>query len=104
MSEGKTYKLVDVGKIITGKTPSTLEADNFGIEYPFITPRDMNTQKFVLSTERYLSEKGKILLKNNILPKNAICVSCIGSDLGKVVMTQAKMLADDFINNKPTDD
>jgi type I restriction enzyme S subunit len=96
MSEWKTYKLGEIGKIITGKTPPTANAEYFGDEYPFITPRDMNTQKVILSTERYLSKKGKELLKNNLLPPKSICISCIGSDLGKVVVT----LKDSFTNQQ----
>jgi type I restriction enzyme S subunit len=96
MSEWKTYKLGDIGKIITGKTPPTANVEYFGDEYPFITPRDMNTQKVILSTERYLSQKGKELLKNNLLPPKSICISCIGSDLGKVVVT----LKDSFTNQQ----
>ena len=99
MSEWKTYKLGEIGKIITGKTPPTSKPENFGLTYPFITPRDMNNQKFVLKTERYLSEKGKSLVKNNMLPKNAICVSCIGSDLGKVVMTTQPSFTNQQINS-----
>lgn len=99
MSEWKTYKLGDVGRIVTGKTPSTKDPENFGSEYPFITPRDMNTQKFIRGTERYLSEKAKLQLKNNILPEKTICVSCIGSDLGKVVMTSEESFTNQQLNS-----
>jgi type I restriction enzyme S subunit len=99
MSDWKKYKLGDVGRIVTGKTPPTKDSENFGSEYPFITPRDMNTQKFIRGTERYLSEKAKIQLKNNILPEKAICVSCIGSDLGKVVMTSEESFTNQQLNS-----
>ena len=99
MSEWKTYKLGDVGKIITGKTPPTANLEYFGDKYPFITPRDMNTQKVILSTERYLSDTGKEYLKNNLLPKKSICVSCIGSDLGKVVVTSQESFTNQQLNS-----
>src|SRR3989338_1460823 len=75
-----------LGRVVTGKTPKTMEKDNFGDKYPFITPRDMKGQKYILETERYLSEKGKNSVKNCLIPKNSICVSCIGSDMGKLNM------------------
>jgi len=99
MSEWKIYKLGDVGKIITGKTPPTANLEYFGDKYPFITPRDMNTQKVILSTERYLSDTGKEYLKNNLLPKKSICVSCIGSDLGKVVVTSQESFTNQQLNS-----
>jgi type I restriction enzyme S subunit len=40
------YCLKDIGKVVTGKTPKTAIAENFGVDYPFITPRDMNGDKF----------------------------------------------------------
>lgn len=95
----KTWKIGEIGKIITGKTPPTQYAENFGNKYPFITPRDMLGQKRVDQTERYLSEKGKNTVKNCLLPVNAICVSCIGSDLGKVVMTTTNSITNQQLNS-----
>ena len=36
----KNIKLSEIGKIITGKTPSTKEKENFGGKIPFLTPSD----------------------------------------------------------------
>ena len=99
MSEWKTYKLGEVGKIVTGKTPPTKDQENFGNEYPFITPVDMNGQKNVYTTARKLSEIGKQKVKNILLPKDTICVSCIGSDLGKVVKTTEPSITNQQINS-----
>jgi len=92
-------ELSSLGKIITGKTPPTKEKDNFGPDYPFITPRDMKGQKFILKTERYLSEKGKNSVKNCFLPEGSICVSCIGSDMGKVVMNKRPSITNQQLNS-----
>jgi type I restriction enzyme, S subunit len=97
--EWNIYRIGDIGKIITGKTPPTQNLDNFGEEYPFITPRDMVGQKKVNKTERYLSEEGKNSVKNCLLPANSICVSCIGSDMGKVVMTTTDSVTNQQLNS-----
>jgi len=89
----------ELGGIVTGKTPKTAIKENFGKEYPFITPRDMKGQKYVRETERYLSYKGMMSIKNCRLPKNAICVSCIGSDMGKVTITTKDSLSNQQINS-----
>jgi type I restriction enzyme S subunit len=99
MSEWKIYKLGDIGRIITGKTPPTIKKEYFDGDYPFITPVDMNGQKSIYSASRSLSEAGKHLLRNNLLESNTICVSCIGSDLGKVVKTTKKSFTNQQINS-----
>ena len=92
-------KVEELGKIITGKTPKTADKDNFGKDYPFITPRDMSGQKNIKNTERYLSKKGKDSVKNCLLPAKSIAVSCIGSDMGKVVMTTGESVTNQQINS-----
>ena len=85
MTEWKTYKIGDIGKVITGKTPKTTIAENYGGAIPFLTPSDDLSSKYAPQTTKTLTERGLFEVKNCLLPSNAICVSCIGSDLGKVV-------------------
>ena len=92
-------KVEELGKIITGKTPKTADKDNFGRDYPFITPRDMSGQKNIKNTERYLSKKGKDSVNNCLLPAKSIAVSCIGSEMGKVVMTTRESVTNQQINS-----
>ena len=40
MEEWKEYRLGDIGRIITGKTPSTACKTNYGGKTPFLTPSD----------------------------------------------------------------
>jgi type I restriction enzyme S subunit len=97
-------ELSSLGQIITGKTPSTKEKENFGTDYPFITPRDMKGQKFISKTERYLSEKGKTILKNCLLPNKTVCVSCIGSNMGKVVLNEKPSITNQQLNSIVTEE
>jgi len=97
-SEWKGVCLGDIGKIVTGKTPSTKIKDNFGENYPFITPRDIKEQKNIIETERYLSEKGLKSVRNQVLDGISICVSCIGSDMGKVIIAKGKCVTNQQIN------
>lgn len=98
-NEWREVRLDEIGEIITGKTPPTKNQDNFGDEFLFITPRDMKGQKYIFSTERKLSEKGKNYVKTCLVPPNSICVSCIGSDMGKVVMTTKPSITNQQINS-----
>ena len=58
----------------------------------------MNIKK-VKSTARTLSEMGLNSVKNCLLPAKSICVSCIGSDLGKVVLTSEPTVTNQQINS-----
>lgn len=89
----------DLGQVLTGRTPSTQCPKYFGDEYFFITPGDMHQGKHVLTTERSISTAGARLLQRVQLPPQSICVSCIGWQMGEVVMTSATSFTNQQINS-----
>ena len=93
-------RIKEIGKVITGKTPSTENEENFGGDFPFITPSDINTfdEKYIVETERTISLKGYKKLKNNLLPMNTICFVCIGSTIGKMCLTNKPSFTNQQIN------
>lgn len=100
MSEWKEYKLGDLGTIITGKTPSAKNPEDWGNEMLFVTPTDYcNYRKYSDDSIRKLSNIGIKRLKNKILPPSSILVTCIGSDMGKVVMTKSYCITNQQINS-----
>ena len=99
MKEWKKVKLGEVGKVITGKTPPTKNKDNYGGDIPFITPVDMVGNRSIFSTQRYLTQLGVNSVKNCLLPANSLCVSCIGSDMGKTVITTSPSITNQQINS-----
>ena len=99
MSEWKEVKLSMLGNIITGKTPRTAIEENYGGDIPFLTPSDDMSVKHVYFTKKTLSEKGVMEVKSCLLPIGSVCVSCIGSDLGKVVITTCKTVTNQQINS-----
>lgn len=98
-SEWKTYKVSDLGKVVTGKTPKTANTEYYGGSIPFLTPSDDMSVKYAFSTTKTITEAGKESVKNSVIPKNSICVSCIGSDLGKVVVTTKETVTNQQINS-----
>ena len=95
----------DLGRIVTGKTPKTSIKENYGGDIPFLTPSDNLNNKYAPKTIRTLTHKGLEEVKNCLLPKGSICVSCIGADLGKVVITKEKTVTNQQINSIiPNDD
>ena len=95
----KTVKVGELGKIVTGKTPKTSISENYGGSIPFLTPSDDMSVKYVDKTIKTLTERGLSEVKNAILPPNTVCVSCIGSDLGKVVITTQNTVTNQQINS-----
>ncbi len=90
--------IADFGKIITGKTPSTTDDNNFGSYMPFLTIPDMHEYPFVYKTERMLSKQGANSQQNKTIPANSICVSCIGT-AGLVCITPCKCQTNQQINS-----
>ncbi|MBU3227089.1 restriction endonuclease subunit S [Clostridium algidicarnis] len=92
-------RLCDLGKIITGKTPATKDTDNFGDEYNFITPKDINNQVYIIKSERQLSEIGAQKIIKNKISENSIAVTCIGSNLGEVYINSEIGFTNQQINS-----
>lgn len=98
MTKWREVKLGDLGEVVTGKTPSTKINTYWGGNISFITPKDIQSSKHILKTERYLSKEGMLSVKGSILPKDAICVSCIGN-IGYVSMTTKQSISNQQINS-----
>ncbi len=99
MSEWKEYKLGEIGVVITGKTPSARNPEDWGDEVLFVTPSDFrNYGKYANNSERKLSNIGAKRLVNKMLPPKSILVTCIGSDMGKVVMSKTNCITNQQIN------
>ncbi|SEG46704.1 type I restriction enzyme, S subunit [Bryocella elongata] len=94
----KKMEIGEVGRLVTGRTPPTENPEYFGNDFPFITPGDMHQGKYVRSTTRSLSEKGAALLSRIKVPAGSVCVSCIGWQMGEVVMTETDSFTNQQIN------
>lgn len=91
-------------EIVCGKTPSTKVAEYYGSDIPFITIPDMHGNTYAVTTERYLSTYGANSQAKKTLPKNSVCVSCIGT-VGLVVLVTSESQTNQQINSIiPKDD
>lgn len=85
-------------KIITGKTPSRANSDNFGGEIPFITIGDIRGNTFIYSTSETLTDLGASVQQNKYLPEGSLCVSCIAT-VGEIGFTTEWSHANQQINS-----
>lgn len=93
-------KISKIGKVITGKTPSSKIENSFAEKGTFfITPTDIDTEVFITNTNRYLSEHGEIAIKNSKVDEGSLCITCIGSQMGKVVITPKSAFTNQQINS-----
>jgi type I restriction enzyme S subunit len=91
------WRVSDFGQVVTGKTPSTKEADNYGGDIPFIKTPDMHGNVLVVETEASLTEKGANTQPGKFVPSHTLLVSCIGT-IGVVSMTSARAQFNQQIN------
>jgi len=102
--EWETLALGELGRVVTGKTPLTAVEENFGGQIPFVTPSDMDGRKTISTTARYLTETGAASVKGSKIPAGSVMVSCIGSDMGKAVITGCDCVTNQQINSIVVDD
>ncbi len=91
-------ELIEFGKVITGKTPSTSVPDYFGGDIPFIKTPDMHNNTFICQTEESLTTKGAESQVSQKIPSGAICTSCIGTS-GVVSITTKQSMTNQQINS-----
>ncbi|SFV58994.1 Type I restriction-modification system, specificity subunit S [hydrothermal vent metagenome] len=93
-------KISNFGLIVTGKTPPKKVEDAYANgDKPFITPTDIDDSMFVTSTNRYLSRNGQDAIKNSFIASGSICVTCIGSKMGKTTIAPIDSFTNQQINS-----
>ena len=97
-------RLADLGRIVTGSTPSSKEPYLFGSDVPFLTPSDMAFNRRNVPTARGISAAGTARFKTRLLPSRAISVVCIGATIGKTCMTDSPVLTNQQINSIVVDE
>ncbi len=76
------YKLSDVANIITGSTPSTFIPEYYGGDKHFVSPADIQENRYIYQTKTLLTDLG--FSKTRKIKKGSILFVCIGSTIGKV--------------------
>ena len=99
MKENWQYKkLGEVGKIITGNTPSTKDYENYSSEdFCFIKPGDidLNGISYINNSEFQVSKKA--FENSRKLPIGSVLITCIGI-IGKVAILQIPAICNQQIN------
>lgn len=95
----KTVTIGSLGNVVTGSTPPKKDKDNYGDYALWIKPTDINeNEKYTRSTEEMFSKKSAEQCKSRIVPKDSICVPCIGTIGTKLTMTPCDCFVNQSIN------
>ena len=87
--------LHSVAEIITGSTPSKLNAEYYNGDVPFYKPNDLDQGRHVRCASEYLSQQGKSISRS--IPCNSIAVCCSGS-IGKCGFIEKEGVTNQQIN------
>ena len=96
--EWKILEITELGKVVTGKTPSTTVAEYWGEDIPFVTIPDMHGTIVNTVTKRRLTVAGAESQKNQMLSRGSAMVSCIATP-GLVVYATGSCQTNQQINS-----
>lgn len=104
MATWPAVRIGSLGRIVTGRTPTSQRPELFGNEFPFITPSDLEYDRPHISTERFLSVEGYDNQGRLLLPKQSVCFTCIGATIGKLCITKSPSFTNQQINSIVVDE
>lgn len=88
--------IAEIGKVVTGSTPSTSDPNMYGGDIPFVTPGDLGGRRDITTAERTLSTKGAANAR--VVPVGSTLVTCIGSTIGKSGFAATALATNQQIN------
>ncbi|MCO4839137.1 MAG: restriction endonuclease subunit S [Rhodobacteraceae bacterium] len=96
----ETKTVADLGKVVTGKTPSTSNRDFYDGDFLFVTPTDLDWQSYyVNATHSSVTQLAKDKHKNQFIPQGSTTFTCIGNTIGKCGITSDICLTNQQINS-----
>jgi type I restriction enzyme S subunit len=95
--EWEERRLGEVGEIITGNTPSTQETNNYGGKRLFVSPADIEDQRYITRSKTTLTELG--FSKTRKIKAGSILFVCIGSTIGKIAQNKIECATNQQINS-----
>jgi type I restriction enzyme S subunit len=99
MNRVNLVPIKEIGRVVTGKTPLTSVADNYGGDYMFVTPLELHTDFIVQESQKTLSCQGLDSIRSNSIKGFSIAVGCIGWDMGNVALIEKECATNQQINS-----
>lgn len=97
-SEGwREFQIKELGKVVTGNTPTTSEPKNYGDFISFVKPGDFNSDGTIDLEKQKLSQIG-MSVSRVVKEKSALMV-CIGATIGKCGFVDVDVVTNQQINS-----
>jgi len=97
--EYKNTPIKRLGRVVTGKTPSTQCSQYYGDGYMFITPVELHDGYNIRVSEKHITDLGLESIKTNSIVGTSVLVGCIGWDMGNVAICHEKCATNQQINS-----
>lgn len=89
----------EIGRVVTGKTPSTAIPEYYNGDIMFITPTELHTDFMVVKSEKTITQAGFDSIKTNTIRGTSVMVGCIGWDMGNVALCTETCATNQQINS-----
>jgi type I restriction enzyme, S subunit len=90
-------KIGDIGDVITGSTPPTSIRQYYNGDRLFVSPADIQANRYVTNTKTTVSELG--FNKGRFVKKHSVLFVCIGSTIGKIAQAGVDCITNQQINS-----
>lgn len=95
----------EIGKVITGKTPSTKERKYYDGDYLFISPKDLRfDSRYIKETNVKITEAAIEKFRNQVVNKNSIFFTSLSFGFGKIGIANEKCLTNQQIHSIVVDE
>ena len=88
-----------IGRVVTGKTPSTAIPEYYGGEIMFITPTELHADFTVKKSDKTITQAGFNSIRSNTIQGTSVMVGCIGWDMGNVALCTETCATNQQINS-----
>jgi type I restriction enzyme S subunit len=95
--EWEVKSLGEIAEIVTGSTPSTSEPLYYNGTKLFVSPADINVNRYVSQTKTTLSDIGFSKIRK--IKANSVLFVCIGSTIGKVAQNKFECATNQQLNS-----
>jgi type I restriction enzyme S subunit len=95
--EWEEKPLGKIGEIVTGNTPNTSVSEYYVGSRLFVSPADISSSRYILTTKTTLTELG--FSETRQIKENSILFVCIGSTIGKVAQNKYTCATNQQINS-----
>jgi type I restriction enzyme S subunit len=100
MSAWTPLTIRDLGKVVTGKTPPTDNAEYYEGDELFVSPKDLTWNSYYVdSTTTRISEKALDTFKGQVIPRDAVMFTSLSFAFGKMGIASCTCITNQQINS-----